>query len=236
MHPLTSLSLAAGAWILVVGINSFWVSVACILLAWGYAAAATVWEGSPLRRVSRVPLWGAALSAPVAASMILIHAPHGQHRVAPLLTSDGLLVAAELTVRFLALVTVVLAATVSFRVADLAKALQTAKVPASLGYVVGATLHLAPEARASIRRIREANALAGRSTRGWAIFPRVVVPLMTTLMVRAAHSAETLETLGVGRKGPRTVLCPVPDSGAQRLIRWLAPWVCVAVVAGGYLL
>lgn len=219
-----------------VGLNSPWFSAACVLVSWVYAGVCAAQPKNLMSRVVRVPLWSVALSAPVAASMILIHAPHGRQRLAPLLTSDGLLVALELTLRFMALVTVVVAATATFKVADLAKALQMAGVPASLGYVVGATLQLAPEARSAIRRIKEANALAGRSTRGSAVFPRVVVPLMTTLMVRAAHSSATLETLGLGRTGPRTVLSPVPDSPGQRVLRWAVPCVSVAVVVGGYAL
>lgn len=205
-------------------------------MAWVYAWLFSVGSGSWWRRISRVPLWGLALSAPVAASMILIHVPHGEHRVAPLVTSDGILAALELTLRFLALVTLVVAATATFKVADLAKALQGARIPPAVGYVVGTTLNLAPEARATVRRIVEANALAGRSTRGLALFPRVIIPLVTGLMVRAAQNAESLETLGLGRPGPRTVLREVRDSAWQRAVRWAAPSVAAAAVLGGALL
>ncbi|MBC3186169.1 ABC transporter permease [Corynebacterium sp. zg-331] len=228
VHPFTGLSVAASAWIAVVGLNSPWVSAACVLAAWGWAAAFSTTRSQPWR----VPLWGLALSAPVSASMILIHAPHGQRPLAPLLTADGLAVALVLSLRFGALVTAVLAATATFRVADLAKAVQAAGLPASLGYIVGATLRLVPEARVAVDRIREANALAGRSTGGLAVIPRVITPLVTTLMVRAAHSARSLETLGLGNPGPRTLLRPVPDSRPQRVVRWVLPVVAVAAVMG----
>ncbi|KQB86325.1 energy-coupling factor transporter transmembrane component T [Corynebacterium lowii] len=221
-HPFTSLSLAASAWILVVGLNSPWVSGCVVALAWALSAARhPAW---------RVPAWSLGLSAPVAASMLIIHAPHGHNSIAPLLTSDGLVVAAVLSLRFLALVTAVVAAVASFRVADLAKALQGAGVVASLGYVVGATLQLAPEVRVVARKIRQANDLAGRSTKGLAVIPRVVLPLITQVVSGAVRRADTLETIGVGLPGARTVLRPVPDSTGQRLVRWLIPLLCVMIV------
>ncbi|MCH6196325.1 energy-coupling factor transporter transmembrane protein EcfT [Corynebacterium mastitidis] len=226
VHPFTCLSLAACGWVLAVGLNTAWVSLALILLSWGAGALA---GGRPRWRVAA---WSLALSAPVAVSMLIIHAPHGRQRIAPLLSGDGLLLALVLSLRFTALVSTVLAAVAWMRVADLAKALQASGAPSALAYAVAATLQLAPQARAAARTIREANALAGRSVRGLRAVPGVAVPLVVVLMGRAARSGETLAALGVGEKGPRTVLRPVPDSAVQRCLRWLAPVCCAVAVAG----
>ena len=96
LNPLTALVIGASGWILALGINTPIASLAII--------AAALTAGTWRTRNPSVAAATALLAAPVAASMVLIHAPYGEHRIAPLITSDGFADAAHLTARFTALV------------------------------------------------------------------------------------------------------------------------------------
>ena len=217
LNPLTALVIGASGWILVLGLNSPAASIAVIAIA----LIAGTWR---TRNPSLVAAT-AVLAAPVALSMLLIHAPYGEHRIAPLLTSDGLADAAHLTARFTALIACLLAAVAWIRTPDLAKALQAAPGGNRLGYIAGTTLQLGPQGAQRIRTVRDANRLKQRP-----ITAKTVVPVLTELLTQAGARGQALETAGYDLTGRRTVLRPVHDSTAQRVARILIPLACVAVV------
>ena len=127
LNPLTALVIGASGWILVLGLNSPAASLAIIAIA--------LITGTWRTRNPSLTAATAVLAAPVAVSMLLIHAPYGEHRIAPLLTSDGLADAAHLTARFTALIACLLAAVAWIRTPELAKALQAAPGGNRLGYI-----------------------------------------------------------------------------------------------------
>ena len=169
-------------------------------------------------------------AAPVAASMVLIHAPYGEHRIAPLITSDGLADAAHLTARFTALVACLLAAVAWTRTPDLAKALQSTKGGNRIGYIAGTTLQLGPQGASRARITRDANRLKQRPIKAKTVVPHLIMPVLTELLTQAGARGQALETAGYDLTGPRTVLRPVHDSTLQRAARILIPLICVAVV------
>ena len=75
LNPLTALVIGASGWILALGINTPIASLAIIAVA----LTAGTWR----TRNPSVAAATALLAAPVAASMVLIHAPYGEHRIAP---------------------------------------------------------------------------------------------------------------------------------------------------------
>jgi len=105
MNPLTILSFAASAWILILGVNNPCLSAF-------FLVAALLWR--------RVLVPTALLVLPMALSLALIHIPFGHAHLA-----------AELALRCAALVAVALAAFSAFTVADLAKAMQATRAPAT---------------------------------------------------------------------------------------------------------
>ena len=137
VNPLTALAVAASGWILVMGINTPVASAAIIIASLILGTAKT-------RNVSLI-VAVAALAVPVALSMVLIHAPYGEQRIVPLVTADGLLVAGELALRFIALMSCVLAAGTFIRITELAKALQILRGGNRLSYLAGSTLQLFPQ-------------------------------------------------------------------------------------------
>ena len=137
VNPLTALAVGASGWILVMGINTPQASAAIVLISLVIATAKTK-NLAPAIAVF-------ALALPVALSMLLIHAPYGEERIAPLITADGLLVAGELALRFTALMACLLAAGTFVRTPDLAKALQILPGGNRISYIAGSTLQLFPQ-------------------------------------------------------------------------------------------
>ena len=218
LNPLTALVIGASGWILALGINTPVASLAII--------AAALTAGTWRTRNPSVAAATALLAAPVAASMVLIHAPYGEHRIAPLITSDGLADAAHFT----ALVACLLAAVAWTRTPDLAKALQSTKGGNRIGYIAGTTLQLGPQGASRARITRDANRLKERPITTKAVVPHLIMPVLTELLTQAGARGQALETAGYDLTGPRTVLRPVHDSPAQRAARILIPLICVAVV------
>ena len=222
LNPLTALVIGASGWILVLGLNS----PAASLTVLAIALLAGTWRTRNPSLVAATAL----LAAPVAASMLLIHAPYGEHRIAPLLTSDGLADAAHLTARFTALVACLLAAVAWMRTPDLAKALQATRGGNRIGYIAGTTLQLGPQGAQRIRATRDANRLKQRSITAKTAVPNLIMPVLTELLTQAGARGQALETAGYDLIGRRTVLRPVHDSSAQRAARILTPLACLAVV------
>ena len=222
LNPLTALVIGASGWILVLGLNS----PAASLTVLAIALLAGTWRTRNPSLVAATAL----LAAPVAASMLLIHAPYGEHRIAPLLTSDGIADAAHLTARFTALIACLMAAVAWMRTPDLAKALQATRGGNRIGYIAGTTLQLGPQGAQRIRVTRDANRLKERSITAKTVVPNLIMPVLTELLTQAGARGQALETAGYDLTGRRTVLRPVHDSSAQRAARILTPLACLAVV------
>lgn len=222
LNPLTALVIGASGWILVLGLNS----PAASLTVLAIALLAGTWRTRNPSLVAATAL----LAAPVAASMLLIHAPYGEHRIAPLLTSDGIADAAHLTARFTALIACLMAAVAWMRTPDLAKALQATRGGNRIGYIAGTTLQLGPQGAQRIRATRDANRLKQRPITAKTVVPNLIMPVLTELLTQAGARGQALETAGYDLTGRRTVLRQVHDSSAQRAARILTPLACLAVV------
>lgn len=222
VHPFTALVAGASAWILVLGINTWQFSLAVAAAAWALGA----WHTRNASVIATTLL----LAAPTGLSMLLVHAPYGTERLAPLLTMDGLATAGTLTARFTALMAAFLAAAACIRVTELAKALQVSPLGVRFAYVVTAALQLLPHSRRTVAHVRDANRLAGRRIHPGTVIPAMVVPVMTHLLTANAEKSTALETAGLDLPGRRTLLRPVPDSRTQQVARVLLPVLAVAGV------
>lgn len=215
INPLTALVTGFSSWILVLGVNDWRLSLAVT----GVALLLGTWRTGN----ASVPAATAVLALPTALSMLLVHAPYGTERLAPLLTRDGLLTAGELTVRFTALMASLLAAAAFLTVTELAKALQVSPLGPKVAYIVAAALVLLPQGRRVVATVTDANRLAGHRITVRTVIPRVAVPVMTQLLTANVEKSRALETAGLDLPGPRTILRPVPDSALQKALRILLP-------------
>lgn len=222
LHPATPATCAAVAWLLVIALNHPVVSVVVLLLA--------LVAGAVTGRGLAVALTTCVISLPAALSMVAIHAPHGQDQLFAYVTRDGLALAGALSLRFFALVAVVLAAVACVTVPDVAKAIQASQAGHKVAYIVGASLQLLPRGTRVVGVVRDANLLDGRRP-GWRnLAGRYIGPVVSLLLYQATAQATALTSVGFDQPGPRTVLRPVPDSRGQRAFRWAVACVGLAVV------
>lgn len=227
LNPLTWLVTALSLMVLIIGVNQPWLSatVLTVSLAIGVIGARSLTPA----------LATLALAVPTGLSMLLIHAPHGAQTIFGPVTTDGLAIAGELTLRFAALIAVLLAAVANIRIDELVKALQISRAGHRLAYILGAALQLLPQGRRTVQTVRDAHRLAGTRLRPLNSVPRLAVPVMTHLLTLGARRGAALETAGFDLPGRRTVLIPVPDTRGQRLARLLIPLFVLIVVVIAWL-
>lgn len=220
-HPATVLLAAACGWFLVVAVNT--------LLSSALILSLSLVLGTWAARSVAVIATTLALTVPAALSMVLIHAPYGVHHIAPLLTSDGLALAGSLSLRFAALMGCVLAAAAALSVAEVSKWMQVSRVGYKAAYVVGASLQSLPQGRQAMAAVRDANRLAGVKIGLRNVGPRVIIPVIARLLTQGAQRGHALAAIGFDEPGPRTLLQPVPDSAAQRALRWFLVLATVVI-------
>lgn len=222
LHPATALLAAGCAWIVVMAANSPWTSAGVLCAAW----ALGTWYSRSISVIATT----LALSLPAAASMLVIHAPYGQHRLAPLITSDGVALAAELALRFSALMACFLAAVAALKVSDVAKWLQSSRLGYKAAYVVGTSLQFLAQGRLVVQAVRDANKLDGVRMRPRNVLSRFIVPVISKLLTQGAQRGEALSAIGFDRPGPRTLLVPLERSMTQSCICILFPLLSAVVV------
>ncbi|MGV0398229.1 energy-coupling factor transporter transmembrane component T family protein [Corynebacterium suicordis] len=216
MNPLTPLTFAACAAIMVLAVDS-WILSAVVVGA--------VFLSTP----RRVLLPALAIGLPACLGFVLMYAPFGEQPGWWIITRDGLSTALHLGIRFLAVTAVALLGMSKVDVDRLMRALQP-RVPAPLLYVVGSTVRLYPMARQRLQTIQQVHQSRGIDTSGIRAKAHLVLPLIVGLVDDAAQRARPLQHLGVGERGPRTVLHPVADSALEKFLRWGALLLTAAVV------
>ena len=221
-HPLTVIIIGASAWVAALSIPWPLLHAALIVVGWFAGIAGS--------RSLAVPATSIALSIPAGLSMLLVHAPHGEHQIAPLLTSDGRATAGELALRFCALMTSLLAAMANVHIPDLLKALQHLGLHHSVVYVLGASLQLLPQASALIGEVATANRLAGRKVTVTSVIPRMVIPVITRLLAQGTDRGVVLQGMGYDVPGRRSVLYPVHAHRWEILLQLLFPAAAIGLV------
>lgn len=222
LHPATVVTIAACGWILTLALNTPVASASVMLVALASGTVST--------RNASVILTTLALSVPAALSMLVIHAPYGDTPVAPLLTADGLMLAGSLSLRFCALMACFIAAMAALRIADIAKWLQISRAGHKVAYVVGSSLQTLPQGAHAWRCVREANQLAGITITWRNTISRVIIPVIARLLIQGTQRGQALAAIGFDQEGQRSLLRPVADSRLSRVLRFLIPLVCLAVV------
>ena len=206
-------------------------------------AVAGVLVPAAVARVLRVVLRDALVIAlPLAASALLINVllyPGGGTVLAEVgpfdITREGLALGVQVSVRVLAIAAALVLFSRTTRPAELVATLERRGVQARLTFIVHQALVLVPRAleraghASAAQRARgfDAESSPWRRARG---VLAVAAPTVLGAIDDAEVRALTLESRGFSRPGPRTLLWVPPDSGTQRLLRWLAVAAVTAYV------
>ncbi|KAB1503104.1 energy-coupling factor transporter transmembrane protein EcfT [Corynebacterium sp. 320] len=226
MNPLTPLTFAACAVAVTLIADSVWVSAGMLTVA----ACLALFYPTPSRRPFLLSL---GMGGPAFIGFLLMYAPFGQHSGWFIFTTDGTRIALELGLKFMTAAAVGLTIGSFVHLDQLMRVLQT-RLPARLVYVLGSTFRLYPMARARLETIKQVQITRGVDVTGIRGTMLLILPLIVGLVDDAAQRARPLQRAGFGEAGPRTVLRPVGDRPAERVVRLaaVAGVVAVGVCAG----
>lgn len=218
--------------------------IAFVLRGWtGLAVVlALVVATAVVARIGRAMLPFVLATIPLIASILLVNTflyPGATDiivRIGPLAPSwSGLEFATQAALRVVAFALSVAVFGLTTRPDDLVSDLERRGLGRRVGFVISATLRTVPRILQRAGEITEAQRARGMDTEG-GIWRRVrgVLPLAGPLIFGALTEVEeqamALEARGFSAPARRTVLRAFPDSGAQRILRWLLLLVLVVVV------
>jgi energy-coupling factor transport system permease protein len=240
LNPLTKLVLAG--FLLVAGLAApgpwgtyLLFGLVVLPLAWLALIA-----GDLMRMSFRVAL-------PFAVSVFLIQGflwPGGTpiFRFGPVsLKQEGLAFAAAATGRILMVLSSFLWFALTTRPDTLMTSLAQRGLPASLAYIIVATIQIVPRFQARAATILDAQRARGLETGGRflqrirAVFP-LVVPLILSSLVDVEERALAIEARAFNRPGPKTSLFEIGEAGWEPVIRWLILIAAVGVVVARFFL
>ncbi len=212
------------------------VGVAIAMLpAWGpgilFAAAALAAVAGLVSGLGRALILRlAVLLVPVGVALILVHgllierggaSPLGPVAYYP----DGLLYGLRVLSRLTLLLSVTLLFVMTTRTADLARALDGARFPAAIAYLLTAPLALLDLLADEAKAIRESLQVRGLSARGGIVSrARVLValctPLVHGLIIDISARAQALDGRGFRAYPSRTLLTAPQDAPFEPALRW----------------
>jgi energy-coupling factor transport system permease protein len=172
-------------------------------------------------------------SLPIALSALLINLfffPGGQTillRLGPITaTAEGLAFAVEILARIAAISGAVTLFYLTTKPSELVLDLERRGVPSQLAFVANASVQTVPAMAERATAIVAAQRARGLDTEG-SLLKRLrgIVPIVGPVMLGSINEVEersmTLEARAFTRPGRRSLLWSPPDSGWQRLVRWL---------------
>lgn len=234
LHPLTKLALVLFCLALALLLPGVWLNYAAFSLI---LIPLAIWAGILPRFLSTV--FKGAL--PILISLFLVQGlfwPGGTPvlHLGPLsLKQEGLYFAVQRGGRFIMIIGSFLLLTFTTRPDGLMLALNQHGVPNSITYIILSAMQIVPRFQAKASTILDAQRSRGLETEGsFLVRMRALLPLIQPLLLGSIvdidERAIALEVRAFGRKGPRTSLLVLRDTGAQRLARWLLLLASVVVV------
>ena len=210
MNPLTILSFAASAWILILGVNNPWLSA--FFLGCGVAVASR----AGAHRAARACRWRCSLAV----------MPHSIWARASRRSNWPCAAPPWLPSR--------LAAFSTFTIADLAKAMQATRAPANPSFTSLVPLCVSSrEGRATFEKVRYAQHLAyRRPVNPLLSTARALLPTITHLLDAGAQRAPDLERFGCGGPAGASYCAASCCRMARRtkLLRIIVPAAAIVVV------
>ncbi len=189
-------------------------------------------------------------SLPIAVSALLVNLlffPGGQtvlFRLGPIIaTAEGLAFAIEILARIAAISGAVTLLYLTTKPSEIVLDLERRGVSARLAFVVHASVQTVPAMAERAGAIIATQRARGLDTEGSLLNRlRGIIPIVAPVMLGSIAEVEerslTLEARAFTRPGRRSLLWSPPDSGAQRLVRWLLVIGLLGLIvarAGGWL-
>jgi energy-coupling factor transport system permease protein len=241
LNPLTKLLAATATAVGAVTLGGFIGPL--VLVAFAVLLPAVV--AGVIRRLLRLSL---LLSLPIAISAVLVNVfffPGGETvllRLGPITaTGEGLVFALQILVRILAISGAITLFYLTTRPAELVIDLEHRGISPRVAFVANASVQTVPAMVERATQITAAQRARGLDTEGgfWRR-ARGIVPIVGPVILGAIGEVEertmALEARGFTRPGRRTLLWWPPDTGTQRLARWLivaaVPLLIVGRAAG----
>jgi energy-coupling factor transport system permease protein len=233
LNPVTKLVLSGSAAVTAFVLPDFRGPALLAVLALASAASAGM-----LGRVGRISF---GICLPLSIALFLIHGLFNPENETPLFEvgpltfwREGVEYAALILFRILTLVCAMLLTVLSTNPKMMMISLMEKGLSPKLAYVFMASLQFIPDMQRRARAILEAQQARGLDVRAnllkrFQALIVIMVPLLTGALISAETRSLALEARGFSRKGPRTHLFDVPDTGAERAVRWAA--VTVAPLA-----
>jgi energy-coupling factor transport system permease protein len=179
---------------------------------------------------------------PLALFLFVVHglfSPEGHTQIAAIgpfsLKREGMTFALLMTGRILSALSASLLFVFSTSPAILMSALAQKGCPGSLTYIVGSALQIIPQMRAKTASIMAAQQAHGLETTG-SLFVRIrallpmLVPLVLSSLVDVEERAIALEARAFRKRCRKTSLTVEADPVTERVLRWVAFVVTVAVL------
>ncbi|HYM51306.1 MAG TPA: energy-coupling factor transporter transmembrane component T [Candidatus Limnocylindrales bacterium] len=174
----------------------------------------------------------AAVLLPITILLILVQSlanPHNQTVLVPLgplaIHREGIGIGLLAAARIADLVAATFLFSFTTRPQDLAEALMQRGLSPRLGYVVQSALQIIPQTLEAADRIRDAQRARGLETEGSLVvraraYIPLLFPVVLSSLVATQERAMALEVRGFGLKVARVDRYRIPDSMAQRVLRW----------------
>ena len=235
LNPVTKLVILITMIVVVFAMPFWWVS-GIVVVAVILPAAVISGCGGRLARLSL------AILTPIILVLIIVQGltfPGGRTALwewGPLtLTTEGLMFALGIGSRIICLVLASILFVLTTHPGDLLSALTERGMSPKFSYIISSTLQLIPafQDRANaILLAQQARGLEiGKGVRGriGAMMP-LLAPLVLGMFTDVEERATAMEARGFGSTAKRTSLTPVPDTTAQRVVRWSMPLVAATAI------
>lgn len=235
LNPVTKLVILVTLIVVVFAVPFWWVAVGVVVLVIVPAAVVSRCGG-------RLAKLGGAILVPIVGVLFLVQGltfPGGRTALwewGPFaLTVEGLMFALGIGSRIVCLVLASILFVLTTHPGDLLSALTERGMSPKFSYIISSTLQLIPafqDRTNGILLAQQARGLEiGRGLKGriGAMMP-LLAPLVLGMFTDVEERATAMEARGFGSTARRTALTPVPDSTAQRVVRWSMPVVALAAI------
>jgi energy-coupling factor transport system permease protein len=235
LNPVTKLVALLSLLVIVFAVPGWWASVVVLVVV--IVPAAVISRcGGRLLKIS------GALLLPIVVVLAIVQGLTfpGVHTAVwqwgfMTVTAEGLIFALTIGARITCLVLASILLVLTTHPGDLMSALTERGMSPKFSYIISSTLQLIPSFQDRANAILLAQQARGLAIprnplrRAGALMP-LLGPLVLGMFTDVDERSTAMEARGFGSTARRTALIPVPDSGRQKVARWVMPAIAVVAI------